>query len=121
MHKQQNRAGAVPPAESEENIMEWLSDKEKRILLSALTREKEVCTQVDKQREPIAPYEQSLKSICESLEHKFYYDRLFKQMEKQIRTEAIDDFVNRVLKEGIIGLVQYAKIKEIAEQLKESV
>lgn len=101
--------------------MEWLSDKEKRILLSALTREKEVCAQVDKQCELRTPYEQSLKSICESLENKFYYDRLFKQMEKQIRTEAIDDFVNRVLEEGIIGLVQYAKIKEIAEQLRESI
>lgn len=102
-------------------MSEWLTDKEKRILFSALTREKSVCIQVDKQCEPREPYEQSLQSVCESLEHKFYYDRLFKQMEKQIREEAIDDFVNRVLKEGIIGLVQYAKIKEIAEQLKESV
>lgn len=99
-------------------MSEWLTDKEKRILFSALTREKSVCIQVDKQCEPREPYEQSLQSVCESLEHKFYYDRLFKQMEKQIREEAIDDFVNRVLEEGIIGLVQYAKIKEMAEQLK---
>ena len=35
--------------------------------------------------------------------------------------KAVDDFLNRMLEEGIIGLVQYAKIKEIAEQLKESV
>ena len=35
--------------------------------------------------------------------------------------KAVDDFVNRMLEEGIIGLVQYAKIKEIAEQLKEDV
>ena len=34
--------------------------------------------------------------------------------------KAIDDFVSRMLEEGIIGLVQYAKIKEMAEQLKES-
>lgn len=99
-------------------MSKWLTDKEKRILFSALTREKSVCIQVDKQCEPREPYEQSLQSVCESLEHKFYYDRLFKQMENQIRAEAIDDFVNRVLEEGIIGLVQYAKIKEMAEQLK---
>ena len=35
--------------------------------------------------------------------------------------KAVDDLVNRMLEEGIIGLVQYAKIKEIAEQLKEDV
>lgn len=74
-------------------MSKWLTDKEKRILFSSLTREKSVCIQVDKQCEPREPYEQSLQSVCESLEHKFYYDRLFKQMEKQIRAEAIDDFV----------------------------
>ena len=79
-------------------MREWLTDKEKRILLSALTREKSVCIQVDKQCEPREPYEQSLQSVCESLEHKFYYDRLFKQMEKQIRAEAIDDFVKEICK-----------------------
>ena len=76
--------------------MKWLTDKEKRILFSALTREKSVCIQVDKQCEPIEPYEQSLQSICESLEYKFYYDRLFRQMEKQIREEAINNCVEIV-------------------------
>ena len=78
-------------------MSKWLTDKEKRILFSALTREKSVCIQVDKQCEPREPYEQSLQSVCESLEHKFYYDRLFKQMEKQIREEAIDDFVKAII------------------------
>ena len=32
--------------------------------------------------------------------------------------KGIDDFINRMLEEGIIGLVQYAKINEIAKQLK---
>ena len=76
--------------------MKWLTDKEKRILFSALTREKSVCIQVDKQCEPREPYEQSLQSICESLEYKFYYDRLFRRMEKQIREEAINDCVEIV-------------------------
>lgn len=78
-------------------MSKWLTDKEKRILFSALTREKSVCIQVDKQCEPREPYEQSLQSVCESLEHKFYYDRLFKQMEKQIREEAIDDFASKLI------------------------
>lgn len=78
-------------------MSEWLTDKEKRILFSALTREKSVCIQVDKQFEPREPYEQSLQSVCESLEHKFYYDRLFKQMEKQIRAKAIDDAKSVIL------------------------
>ena len=78
-------------------MSEWLTDKEKRILFSALTREKNVCIQVDNQCEPREPYEQSLQSVCESLEHKFYYDRLFKQMEKQIRAEAIDDAKSIIL------------------------
>lgn len=39
---------------------------------------------------------------------------------KEMYCKGIDDFVNMVLKEGMIGLVQYAKIKEIAEQLKGS-
>ncbi len=78
-------------------MSEWLTDKEKRILFSALTREKSVCIQVDKQCEPREPYEQSLQSVCESLEHKFYYDRLFKQMEKQIRANAIDDFATDII------------------------
>ena len=107
------------------NNSEWLTDKEKRILFSALTREKSVCIQVDKQCEPREPYEQSLQSVCESLEHKFYYDRLFKRMEKQIMETAIDDFAN-VLKENYDYLPQILSqeafglyIDEYAERLKE--
>ena len=108
-------------------MSEWLTDKEKRILFSALTREKSVCIKVDKQCEPREPYEQSLQSVCESLEHKFYYDRLFKQMEKQIREEAIDDFVQKVKEHqyvlsDVINSKDYgmftAGIEQIAERLK---
>ena len=73
--------------------MEWLTDKEKRILFSALAREKKVCVKEDNQREPREPYEHSLKYVCDSLEHKFYYDRLFNKMEKKIREMAIDDCI----------------------------
>ena len=106
-------------------MSKWLTDKEKRILFSALTREKSVCIQVDKQCEPREPYEQSLQSVCESLEHKFYYDRLFKQMEKQIREEAIDDFVKLVKKHSWNirnrneDAFIYGAIDKLAEQLKE--
>ena len=103
--------------------MKWLTDKEKRILFSALTREKEVCIKVDNDFNSVTHY-QSLKSVCESLEYKFYYDRLFKQMEMQIRTEAINDFVN-ACKENIMcqtfGL-KTNEIEKIAKQLlKETI
>ena len=37
---------------------------------------------------------------------------------QEMYCKGIDDFINRMLEEGIIGLVQYAKINEIAKQLK---
>ena len=101
---------------------EWLTDKEKRILFSALTREKRVCIKVDKQ---LKQNGQSLQSVCESLEYKFYYDRLFKQMEKQIREMAIDDFVKIVKKHdwNIENRNEnefiYGAIDRLAEMLKE--
>ena len=71
--------------------MAYLTDKEKRLLFSALSREKEVCKQVDKEfcREP---YEQSLESVVKSLERKFYYDRF----EKEIRATAIEEFAEKL-------------------------
>ena len=67
--------------------------------------------------------EQESKQLTEWLEElsKRRVEELFrKENEKAIRDKAIDDFVNRMLEEGIISLVQYVKIKEIAEQLKEN-
>ena len=97
--------------------MAYLTDKEKRLLFSALSREKEVCKQVDKEfcREP---YEQSLESVVKSLERKFYYDRF----EKEIRAKAIDEFAERIKREFRTS-VKYKDeelrwIDEIAEQMK---
>lgn len=69
--------------------MTYLTDKEKRLLFSALSREKKICKQVDKEccREP---YEDKLETVVESLERKFHYDRY----EKEIRNKAIDKFAN---------------------------
>ena len=95
--------------------MAYLTDKEKRLLFSALTREKKVCIEVDKEccRET---YEDTLESVVKNLEKKFYYDRF----EKEIRAKAIDDFVN-ACKEDILcqtfGL-HINGIERIAEQLK---
>lgn len=71
--------------------MSYLTDTEKRLLFSALSREKEVCKKVDKEccREP---YEQSLESVIKSLERKFYYDRF----EKEIRAKAIEEFAEKL-------------------------
>ena len=67
--------------------MAYLTDKEKRLLLSALSREKEVCKQVDKDfyREP---YETKLETIVKNLERKFYHNRF----EREIRAKVIDEF-----------------------------
>lgn len=97
--------------------MSYLTDKEKRLLFSALTREKKVCKQVDDEccREP---YETSLESIVCGLERKFYYDRF----ERDIRNRAIDEFAKKI-KEATYqwfraGTITVGTIDEIAEQLK---
>ena len=76
--------------------MSYLNDTEKRLLFSALSREKEVCKQVDKEccREP---YEDTLQSVVENLEKKFYYDRF----EKEIRVKAIDEFAEKIKSEAL--------------------
>ena len=70
--------------------------------------------------------ENDVKNITDINEYKLVmeYGIAFNELDcskhdKNIYNKAIDDFLNRMLEEGIIGLVQYAKIKEIAEQLKE--
>lgn len=72
--------------------MEFLDDIEKRILLSAISREKKVCEQVDNEsyREPYKPI---LTDVCKSLEYKFMYDRLFKQIYEQGKADAIDECI----------------------------
>ena len=108
--------------------MAYLTDKEKRLLFSALTREKKVCVEVDKEccREA---YEDTLESVVKNLEKKFYYDRF----EKEIRAKAIDEFLHnaetkicdRILQnqarlDFASGLsVANRILDEIAEQMKE--
>lgn len=99
--------------------MAYLTDKEKRLLFSALSREKEICKQVDKEccREP---YEKTLESVVESLERKFYYDRY----EKEIRNKAIDEFAEALRMkciEDTYNDVHLSQIFKIAEQLKGGV
>ena len=40
---------------------------------------------------------------------------------QEMYCKGIDDFTSKMLEEGIIGLVQYAKIKDLSEQLKAGV
>lgn len=68
--------------------MAYLNDTEKRLLLSALHREKGICKSIDERKSDgilLAPF-------VESLERKFYYDRF----EKEIRNKAIDEFVKKL-------------------------
>lgn len=53
------------------NRSEPLTDKEQRIFLAAIEREREVCKQVDKEwRDCREPYEDSLVSVCNEIERK---------------------------------------------------
>ena len=79
---------------------EWLTDKEKRILFAALTREKKVCIEVDKEvaSERGMTNSKLLQSICESLEDKFYFDTIFREIEKKVRNDTINEFLTEICK-----------------------
>lgn len=105
--------------------MAYLNDTEKRLLFSALSREKEICKVIDEQKQDGI----LLTPFVESLERKFYYDRF----EKEIRAKAIDEFLhnaevkicdkilqNQSRLDFASGLsVANRMLDEIAEQMKE--
>lgn len=66
--------------------MSYLTDTEKRLLFSALRREKEVCQKIDDTKVEDATCKM-LVPVVESLERKFYYDRF----EQEIRNKAIEE------------------------------
>ena len=68
--------------------MAYLTDTEKRLLFSALTREKKVCREIDDEKINDGTCKM-LVPVIESLERKFYYDRF----EKEIYNRAIDDCI----------------------------
>lgn len=56
----------LPPAQTEP-----LTDREQRIFLAAMSREKEVCKEVDYQFSDVRePYEDTLVSVCKKIERK---------------------------------------------------
>lgn len=100
---------------------EWLTDIEKRILFSALSREKEVCIQVDAEFN-----ENVLTPVCNSLKNKFYYDRLFKQMEKEITSDVLSEFVKKLcvtLEEYQTGfnMVSMANVYHFADKISKEI
>lgn len=95
--------------------MSYLTDKEKRLLFSALTREKKVCEEVDKEY-CTETYGIPLKRVVESLERKFYYDRF----EKEIRNKAIDTFMAAIeMLVKLQGIVTLSEIQDVAEKIKK--
>lgn len=57
---------ALPPVQAEP-----LTDREQRIFLAAMSREKEVCKEVDYQfSDAREPYEDTLVSVCKEIERK---------------------------------------------------
>lgn len=99
--------------------MGYLTDSEKRLLFSALSREKGICKVIDEQKENGI----LLTPIVESLEIKFYYDRF----EKQIRNAVIDRFSKIAMEEftkfdlehgyPTIGDVETI-VRDVADQMK---
>ena len=71
---------------------------------------------------PHIDLEEHDKHIIEQFKANAYLKNAIREIHDNVAREmyckGIDEFVNRMLKEGIIGLVQYAKINEIAKQLK---
>lgn len=110
-------------------IKEWLTDSEKRLLFSALAREKKICEDLDREmicckavdREYVG-YSDFLAPIVESLEQKFYYDKLFNEIEKvayvkgindtsvDFYNQALDDFRNALCKDNDVEHV-YGKLE----------
>ena len=50
--------------------IEPLTDKEQRIFLAAMSKEEKVCKEVDEKYPDREPYEDSLVSVCHSIERK---------------------------------------------------
>lgn len=78
--------------------MAYLNDTEKRLLFSALSREKEICKKIDDRKVEDATCKM-LVPVVESIERKFYYDRF----EKEIRSKAIDEAIETSAKAICVG------------------
>lgn len=109
-----------------EKSMSYLTDIEKRLLFSALSREIVICQKLD---DSSGTYEDrvQLTPIVRGLERKFYYDRF----EREIRNKAIDELScklmmyfadcqlieeNAIVRDILDGVIE--RIDEIAERLK---
>lgn len=86
--------------------MEFIKDQEKRILLSAISREKKVI----KEHPELA----ELIPVINQLDYYFMYDRLF----KQIYNQALEDFINKVCKLRIYDNdLTLTDLEEVRKQL----
>lgn len=103
--------------------MSYLTDSEKRILFSALSREKVICEELDKSAVD-SKERVKLTPIVESLERKFYYGRF----EREIWDKAVDDYktvlLERVketaLHHGTYVYIDQDDVNETAKQIKRS-
>lgn len=93
--------------------MAYLSDSEKRLLLSALSREKTVCKSIDDEMKGKDSSGTLLVPIVNSLERKFSYDRF----EKDIRNKAYEKLGEKI-KERFDSLNPKA-VDSVIEELKK--
>ena len=86
-------------------MKEYLTYAEKSILFAALTREKRVCKELDDKR----PTDSGIKriSVVESLENKFYYDKMIKDIRRDVVEEFVSMVTNRIdINEDVILILQ---------------
>lgn len=118
--------------------MSYLTDTEKRLLFSALTREKEVCKKIDGEKIDDGTYKKLL-SIIENLERKFYYNRFEQDIYEKAykegqdkgfsdgefigRNKAIDEFAERLRLDCLDNCYHEAhmfQILKVARELKKN-
>ena len=87
----------------------YITDPEKRLLLKALAREKEICKNIDKERN--SDNKTKLVPIVESLEGKFYYDRMIKQIRKDTAEEFAKMILDNEVDEKTTALIKAAVVK----------
>lgn len=94
--------------------MEFLTDIEKRLLFSAISKERKVCVEIDKEGSPDSI---ALTPVVDSLSNKFMYDRLFKKIYEQGKADGKKEALETT--NGLQPMVKKMLEKERKDTLSE--
>lgn len=97
--------------------MEFLTDIEKRLLFSAIGKERKVCVEIDKEGSPDSI---ALTPVVDSLSNKFMYDRLFKKIYEQGRADQKHEDLDAqvILTKNEIRVLETSLVKKILTAIK---